>query len=120
MKHNPCFQHRRKAATAAAVSALASVGAPGSAEALFGRGKSPEMLSAPAIERRLEDPAGEVAEAAEDVASVRLSWSAVVLVSSFAPYRFCVVVVGGDRGVGVFVVSSASGWLRRIRRDCFP
>eukprot|EP00903_Cladosiphon_okamuranus_P022891 g21083.t1 len=59
----------RKAATAAAVSALVGAGAPGSAQALFGRGKSLEMPSVPAIEQRLEDAAGEVLEAAEDVAS---------------------------------------------------
>lgn len=53
------------------MSALVGAGAPGSAEALFGRGKSPEMPSVPAIEQRLEDAAGEVLEAAEDVAPVR-------------------------------------------------
>eukprot|EP00752_Nemacystus_decipiens_P006609 g5944.t2 len=59
----------RKAAAAATVSALVSAGAPGSAEALFGRGKSPEIPSVPAIEQRVEDAAGEVLEAAENVAS---------------------------------------------------
>ncbi|CAN0039214.1 unnamed protein product [Ectocarpus sp. 8 AP-2014] len=61
----------RKAATAAAVSALVSAGAPGSAEALFGRGgkSSPEMPSVPALEQQLETAVGEVVEGVEEVAS---------------------------------------------------
>ncbi|CAM9706362.1 unnamed protein product [Pylaiella littoralis] len=55
----------RKAATAAAVSTLVSAGAPGPAEALFGRGKAPEMPSVPAIQQRLEDAGEELTETAE-------------------------------------------------------
>lgn len=62
----------RKAATAAAVSALLSAGMPGRADALFGRGKKPEPLpSAPAIERRVEEAVDGLAEASEELVSVR-------------------------------------------------
>ncbi|CAM9427600.1 unnamed protein product, partial [Laminaria digitata] len=47
----------RKAVTAAAVSSLLSAGTPGRAEALFGRGKTPEAPPVPALEQRLQEGA---------------------------------------------------------------
>lgn len=56
------------------------------------------MPAVPAIERRLEDAAGEVSEVAEDSASVRCRWFSrgrcVLLLSVYAAAVFAVVGVG--------------------------
>lgn len=94
----------RKAAAAAAVSALVGAGSPGSAEALFGRGKTPEMPSVPAIEQRVGNAAGEMVEAAE---TVRFSDSGVLFVLSLlsSPCRGC-----GRRCVVFVLVSFSSSF----------
>ena len=68
------------------MSALLSAGTPGRAEALFGRGKTPEAPPVPALEQRLQDGAEALEGASEELTDAAEGLGAVSSVASAVTY----------------------------------